>query len=147
MECLVLGDLLREPSLCWPSVGVPTIPLAVEQLNAARQRDAAVIIWLQADPDELASRLESSTGDRPSLTGRTPAEEIAEISGEGFELPDGVRHHARCRCNGGVAGCRFGSGRAPVTAAVDWMTVKLRLRCRGMIRSLGSADDLFVACD
>lgn len=81
MECLVLGDLLREPSLVLAlGGGVPTIPLAVEQLNAARQRDAAVIIWLQADPDELASRLESSTGDRPSLTGRTPAEEIAEIS-------------------------------------------------------------------
>ena len=81
MECILLGDLLKEsPLVLALGGGVPTIPRAVEELNAARRQDAAVIIWLQADPDELASRLESSSGDRPSLTGLSPADEIAEVS-------------------------------------------------------------------
>ncbi len=80
MECSVLHELLdASPVVLALGGGVPTIPPAAGDLNRARRAGAAVVIWLQADPVELASRLEASPGDRPSLTGKTPAEEIAEV--------------------------------------------------------------------
>ncbi len=80
METTVLADLLNEPPMVLAlGGGVPTIPEAAESLNRSRREGSAMVIWLQADPHELASRLETCSDDRPSLTGSTPAEEIIEI--------------------------------------------------------------------
>ena len=80
MECRVLHDLLEtSPKVLALGGGVPTIPAAAEALNRARREGLARIIWLQTDPMKLAARLEASSGDRPSLTGKTPAEEIVQV--------------------------------------------------------------------
>ena len=55
--------------------GVPTIPAARDLLDGP----AAMVIWLQADASILAARLSAGDDDRPSLTGRSPADEIAEV--------------------------------------------------------------------
>lgn len=40
------------------------------------------VVWLDAEPDRLAGRLRADTDVRPSLTGREPSEEIAEVASE-----------------------------------------------------------------
>lgn len=80
VEGEVLRDLLQAPPMVLAlGGGVPTIDQATKDLNEARRRESAMVIWLQADPAKLAARLEVSSGDRPSLTGKSPAEEIEQV--------------------------------------------------------------------
>lgn len=62
--------------------GTPTIPGAAARLLAARRAGAAVIILLRCPAGTLAARLAASPGDRPSLTGAAPAEEIAALAAQ-----------------------------------------------------------------
>ena len=130
METTVLADLLNDPPMVLAlGGGVPTIFEAAESLNRSRQEGAAMIIWLQADPHELASRLESFSDDRPSLTGRTPAEEIIEICRiKSIELRGGFRCVPGCGHDGGVAGGGLGPGSDHATAAIELKMVDLQLR-------------------
>ena len=75
-EVASLQEVLAEaPCVIALGGGVPTIPSARDMLAAS----ASVVIWLKADSSILAARLEAEEGDRPSLTGLSPAEEIAEV--------------------------------------------------------------------
>ena len=75
-EVVSLQEVLSEPA-CVVALGggVPTIPAARDLLATQH----AVVFWLQAAPRILAARLAAEEGDRPSLTGQSPAEEMAEI--------------------------------------------------------------------
>ncbi len=58
--------------------GTPTAPGA-DDLLRSWQRDGAMIAYLRAEPEVLAQRLRANLGDRPSLTGSDPIEEIATV--------------------------------------------------------------------
>ena len=79
----MLATALAEPSsIIALGGGVVTIPAARTMLADARRRGRAVVIWLQASPEVVIDRLERERGDRPSLTGADPAQEIAEVMRE-----------------------------------------------------------------
>ena len=79
-ECRELEQALgAQPSIMALGGGVPSIPQAARLLNEARRNGRAFVVWLQADPGILASRLSISPGDRPSLTGAAPSEEMAQV--------------------------------------------------------------------
>lgn len=79
-ECRMLTTVLAEQSsVVALGGGVPTIPDAARSLNEARQGGQAFVVRLLADPATLAGRLSGSPGDRPSLTGASPSDEIAGI--------------------------------------------------------------------
>ncbi|MCH2133313.1 MAG: hypothetical protein MK116_06145 [Phycisphaerales bacterium] len=94
-ESRVLGEVLAEP----PAVialggGVPTIPEACQQLNHSRDAGHARVLLLEASPAVLADRLADGGGDRPSLTGATPAEEIEAICAERAAAYASVADHS-----------------------------------------------------
>jgi len=59
--------------------GTPMIPAARDLLERARATRAALMIYLHCSAATLARRLRKAPGDRPSLTGRAAADEIAAI--------------------------------------------------------------------
>lgn len=59
--------------------GTPIAPGAGDLLSAARREKRAFVVYLQSDAAVLASRLRRRSGDRPSLTGQDPADEIAAV--------------------------------------------------------------------
>jgi shikimate kinase len=52
------------------------------RIEDAKQRGYARVVYLKCDAEELARRLRVGPGDRPSLTGGDPAEEIAAVLAE-----------------------------------------------------------------
>jgi shikimate kinase len=59
--------------------GTPTAPGAAELIEAARQKRAAQVIYLRAQPATLRARLIGQVHDRPSLTGADPLDEIETV--------------------------------------------------------------------
>jgi shikimate kinase len=60
--------------------GTPTAPGASDLLRSLKRADPPRIIYLRATADELAARLRATDlSARPSLTGRDPVAEIAEV--------------------------------------------------------------------
>lgn len=60
--------------------GTPKAPGAMELLKPLKRADPARIIYLRATAEVLAARLRSSDlSARPSLTGKDPVEEIADV--------------------------------------------------------------------
>jgi shikimate kinase len=59
--------------------GVPMIEAARTLITKHQQARDIVVIYLACDANELARRLDASTGDRPSLTGSHPADEVAAV--------------------------------------------------------------------
>lgn len=59
--------------------GTPTIPQAAALIKQEKQRGRTRCIYLHCDASELAQRLRAAEGDRPSLTGARPADEIAAV--------------------------------------------------------------------
>ncbi len=93
-EVRVLASVLDEsPSVIALGGGVPTIQEAAELLNDARSRGTACVIWLKADPALLAERLVEDTGDRPTLTGQLPADEIASVCAQRAPAYESVSDH------------------------------------------------------
>lgn len=62
--------------------GTPAIPRGLQLIQEARRRGSAIVIYLTAPPAVLKSRLQQDTGDRPSLTGADPSEEIAQVTSQ-----------------------------------------------------------------
>ncbi len=60
--------------------GAPTLPEVQALLSEARQSRRAKVIYLCCDPAALRRRLEADPGDRPSLTGSDPLEEIEAVA-------------------------------------------------------------------
>ncbi|MEE2907073.1 MAG: shikimate kinase, partial [Planctomycetota bacterium] len=63
-------------------------------LNDARASGQVQVVWLKADPGLLATRLDAEPGDRPSLTGLSPAEEIANICADRAEAYQAIADHS-----------------------------------------------------
>jgi shikimate kinase len=59
--------------------GTPTIPEARTMIEAARASACARTVYLRCATDELVRRLSQAAGDRPSLTGKGPADEVMEV--------------------------------------------------------------------
>jgi shikimate kinase len=59
--------------------GTPMIEDARRRIDACRQAGVARVVYLRCDPDQLARRLARDGGDRPSLTGAGPIEEIRTV--------------------------------------------------------------------
>lgn len=59
--------------------GTPMIPEAFKMLAPLQEHPNTYLIYLCAKAETLRSRLLKETGDRPSLTGKLPTEEVAEI--------------------------------------------------------------------
>lgn len=72
----VLGDDRQVIAL---GGGVPMIEVARHRIDVARREGEAVVVYLRCDSDELRERLSQQPGDRPSLTGDDPLEEIKAV--------------------------------------------------------------------
>lgn len=59
--------------------GTPVIPLGRELIQQAVAAERSCVIYLRYPPAVLQTRLQRTPGDRPSLTGDTPADEISKI--------------------------------------------------------------------
>lgn len=59
--------------------GVPMIPQARKMIEQAAEKGRAVTVYLHTSIDALWQRLSRDGGDRPSLTGADPVEEIASV--------------------------------------------------------------------
>jgi shikimate kinase len=59
--------------------GTPMIDEARERVDSARRAGRARVVYLQCSAAELSKRLRRMPGDRPSLTGADPADEIADV--------------------------------------------------------------------
>lgn len=59
--------------------GTPTAPLAADLIEHERAQGRARVVYLWAPASVLRARLASSLGDRPSLTGVDPLEEIEAV--------------------------------------------------------------------
>ncbi len=59
--------------------GTPVIPAAFDMIEDCRSNGQARVIYLQCSVNELTRRLKSELGDRPSLTGINPADEIGQV--------------------------------------------------------------------
>ena len=69
--------------------GTPTAPGAADLIRDARRDGLATVVYLRCSPEELRRRLEimgvgTSDSHRPSLTGRSPLDEVGDI----FEARD-----------------------------------------------------------
>ena len=65
--------------------GVACIDPAMHVLHAARVAKQAVTVWLRCSDAVLGDRLALNIGDRPSLTGRDPLEEAADVAASRLE--------------------------------------------------------------
>lgn len=81
--------------------GTPTAPGATDLLSEHRQSGRAMVMYLRAEPHELASRLVAAGApDRPALVGDDPVSEIETLFEQRDplyrELADGVLHCGSC---------------------------------------------------
>jgi shikimate kinase len=60
--------------------GTPALPAAQRIIEERRQRGRMCVVYLRCAAPVLAARLRAEAGDRPSLTGRHPADEIEEVA-------------------------------------------------------------------
>ena len=60
--------------------GVACIDPAMHVLHAARGAEQVVTVWLRCSEAVLRNRLVANIGDRPSLTGRDPIDEAADVA-------------------------------------------------------------------
>ncbi|MEZ6123472.1 MAG: shikimate kinase AroL [Planctomycetaceae bacterium] len=78
LESEVLNDLLTQPSLVIAAGGGAIL----SEANRQRMRQAGPVVWLKASPATLAARITgdvTSAARRPSLTGKSIADEVAEV--------------------------------------------------------------------
>lgn len=77
------------------------------------------VVWLDAAPEVLAGRIRSDPRARPSLTGRPPDEEIAEIA------------RSRARLYAAAAWTRVETDRLAVDGVVEEIVRRMRAAHRG----------------
>ncbi len=79
LETDVLEDLLDTP----PGVIATGGGAVLAEINRERMHEAGPVIWLQASAETLAARISadqsSGKNSRPSLTGRSIADEVADV--------------------------------------------------------------------
>lgn len=82
-EARVLETVLaRDHQVIALGGGTPMVEAARRRVEAGQRHGDLKVVYLQCTADELARRLEGDTGDRPSLTGADPAEEVATVLAE-----------------------------------------------------------------
>jgi shikimate kinase len=79
-ECSALERaLVREGQIVALGGGTPVIEAARQRIQRLREAGRAWTVYLRCPARELARRLAAAPGDRPSLTGRHPVEEVAAV--------------------------------------------------------------------
>ncbi len=82
-ESRVLEEIMRQDGqVVALGGGTPLIAAARRVIADEQLGGGAVVVYLRCSVDELTRRLARDTGDRPSLTGRDPVQEIADVLGE-----------------------------------------------------------------
>ncbi len=59
--------------------GTPMVPDARDRIESGRRDGSARVFYLSCDVRELARRLAGDAGDRPSLTGADPSQEVDAV--------------------------------------------------------------------
>ncbi|UCD76253.1 MAG: hypothetical protein JSV91_04880, partial [Phycisphaerales bacterium] len=62
--------------------GTPMIRAARARIEQAQRAGRGMVVYLKCEVRELARRLREAPGDRPSLTGADPSEEVARVLAE-----------------------------------------------------------------
>ncbi len=76
-EAAVLAEVLRATGqVVALGGGTPMVDDARRQIGSRQRAGAARVVYLRCDIDEIARRLARHGGDRPSLTGADPIDEI-----------------------------------------------------------------------
>lgn len=76
-EGRVITELLKaDEQIIAAGGGAPLVPAVQQAMDAARAAGRLKVVYLACDAVELRRRLSTQVGDRPSLTGRPPSEEI-----------------------------------------------------------------------
>lgn len=97
-EAQALEAELGEPGIVLAlGGGTPTAPGAAEMIRQAKTRGAVQVVYLRAEPSQLAERLVApGAPDRPALVGDDPVSEIRTLFEQRDplyrELADGVLH-------------------------------------------------------
>jgi shikimate kinase len=79
-EASVLDEVLRAADqVVALGGGTPMIDEARRCISSRQGAGAATVVYLRCDVDELAGRLSGEVGDRPSLTGADPVDEIQAV--------------------------------------------------------------------
>ena len=79
-EAAVLEAVLRDADqVVALGGGTPMIADARRRIESCRRAGEARVVYLQCDVKELARRLTRDVGDRPSLTGADPVDEIRTV--------------------------------------------------------------------
>lgn len=78
----VEGVLLGRRQIIALGGGTPMIESARQAIEEARRAGTARAVYLRVDAVEAERRLREAPGDRPSLTGVRPADEIARVMAE-----------------------------------------------------------------
>ncbi len=86
----ILGELIEQYPAAVLATGGGAV---VREINRRRLRDFGLVVWLKADPAELALRLEADhpgAPGRPALTPAGPISEIAHVLNERTSLYERV---------------------------------------------------------
>ena len=79
-EYRILKEVLqRDDQIIALGGGTPTIPDAWNLITNAQHAGHALVMYLQSSAEVLRARLQNDSGDRPTLTGEDPIEEIETI--------------------------------------------------------------------
>lgn len=91
LESTILDDLARRPG---PIIAATGGGAVLNPANCARMRDAGVVVYIEASAEVLAERLcaDLLPGQRPSLTGCSPVEEVAQVLAERESLYKDTAH-------------------------------------------------------
>jgi shikimate kinase len=79
-EAAMLQDVLRKADqVVALGGGTPMIDDVRQRITSQQRAGSVTVVYLQCDVDELARRLARDGGDRPSLTGADPIDEIRAV--------------------------------------------------------------------
>ncbi len=73
------GALQKDNQVVALGGGAPMIPVVRAALHEARTTNSAIVVYLKCPVEVLRQRLQSDSGDRPSLTGSNVVDEVSKV--------------------------------------------------------------------
>ena len=89
------SEILAEVSTESPAVVATGGGMVLAEANRRLMKDSGLVFYLSAPAEVLAERMaqDPKSAQRPSLTGRSPVEEVAQVLAEREELYRNAAHH------------------------------------------------------